>query len=207
MLTRNDVIDILKAVAAGDRRTAGEADIILWRAALQVGGVESKQDALQAVAEHFAMSTDWLMPAHVVTRVKAIRRARVAQIDEADGIVPNVDPDDVPAFQAERRAILAAAADGEFDVEAYQAGGFTLTGAPPRRLAGDDFQARELAARVKAIGGGMRTPHADVKADGGDRPQREAPKPTVSADQAAAMEAERNRQLAALEAASQSEAS
>jgi hypothetical protein len=199
MLTRDDVIDVLTAIAAADRRTVGEADVDLWSAALNAAGVASRADAIQAVVGHFAESSEWLMPAHVVRGVKAIRKARVAAAEEADGLVPNVDPDDAPAFVAERRAILASAADGTLNAEAYAAGGWTLTGVPPRRPVGDLTRATpEIAGRVKAIAATTRVPRADLT-DGGERPKVQRPPETVPPDAAAAMEAERDRQLAALE--------
>jgi hypothetical protein len=47
-----------------------------------------------------------------------------------DRVVPNVDPDDVEAWLAERRALIAAVAAGTVDPDAYARSGRTLTGAP-----------------------------------------------------------------------------
>lgn len=176
---------------------------LIWAAVLADVRIE---DGFEAV-KRLARTHNFIGAKDVLDQVAAIRRARMQAADEADGLVPNVDPDDAAAFLAERRAILAATADGTLNVEAYAAGGWTLTGAPPRRLAGEEFQTRELAGRVKAVGSGMRTPRVDLKTEGGERPPAQKPPPEVDAASAEAMEAERNRQLAALEAASQSEAS
>jgi hypothetical protein len=91
----------------------------------------------------------------ILTEVAAIRRARIQTAEDADGLVPNVDPDNPRAFIAERRAIMAAAADGSLDVDAYAAGGFTLTGAPPRRAIGP---AGDPANVARAITSGVRFP-------------------------------------------------
>lgn len=42
------------------------------------------EDCMQAVTEHRRESTEWLLPAHIITRVKAIRAARIDRIPEAD---------------------------------------------------------------------------------------------------------------------------
>lgn len=71
----DEVIDLLTTAATFDRRTVGDADVIAWRAA--VGDLDFP-DAHTAVIQHYTDSTDWLMPAHVRVRVKAIRAARLA---------------------------------------------------------------------------------------------------------------------------------
>jgi hypothetical protein len=104
----NDVVDVLTTVAALDKRTVGEADITVWQAAFKARGVTSRGDALRAVAEHYATSTEWLMPAQVADRMAAMRRARVADLEDVD-LVRDVDPDDphwTRILQARRRAVL-----------------------------------------------------------------------------------------------------
>lgn len=105
----NDVVDVLTAVAALDKRTVGEADITVWQAAFVASGVTSRRDALQAVADHYATSTEWLMPAHVAERVRAMRLARVRGVEDAD-LVRDIDPADAGTWlrvlQARRRAVL-----------------------------------------------------------------------------------------------------
>ena len=104
----NDVVDVLTAVAALDKRTVGEADITVWQAAFRARGVTSREDALRAVAEHYASSTAWLMPAQVADRVTAIRRARVEDVEDVE-LVRDVDPDDpnwTRILQGRRQAVL-----------------------------------------------------------------------------------------------------
>lgn len=71
----------------------------------------------------------------ICSEVAAMRRARVKTFEDADGVVPNVDPDNPRAFADERRAIMLAVADRAFDIEAYRRGGIALTGAVPHRAA------------------------------------------------------------------------
>ena len=71
----------------------------------------------------------------ICTAVEAIRRERVKSFEGADGVVPNIDPDNPRAYAEERRAIIQAVADDTFDIEAYRRGGITLSGAAPHRPA------------------------------------------------------------------------
>jgi hypothetical protein len=73
-MTPEDIIDILAAVAAIDRRTVGESDVIVWHAII---GDLNKQDAMTAVLSHFRECPGiWLEPGHIVAGVRAIRHDR-----------------------------------------------------------------------------------------------------------------------------------
>jgi hypothetical protein len=176
---------------------------LIWAAVLEGVRFEDALEGLKALARTHA----FISAKDVLDQVAVIRKSRMQAAEEADGLVPNVDPDDTSAFLAERRAILAAAADGTLDIASYEAGGWTLTGAAPRRLAGSQTTVtRELAGRIKTIAEASRLPRADLS-DGTERPKAQAPPREVDAAAADAMEAERDRQLAALEAAEPREAS
>jgi hypothetical protein len=86
----NDVVDVLTAAQAFDRRTVGEADIAAWQAAFAAAKVTSRADALTAVTGHYASSRDWLMPYDVISRVKAIHRDRIRRVD-ADNVMGDFD--------------------------------------------------------------------------------------------------------------------
>lgn len=90
-MNRNDVIDVLTAVAAADRRTVGEADVQIWEGVI---GDIPKTFALQAVRDHLRECPGvWLEPGHVYQRARAmvrdqlerepdhLREARQAQLD------------------------------------------------------------------------------------------------------------------------------
>lgn len=85
-------------------------------------------DALTAV-KILARTRPFIGTSEICEQVHLLRKAR---LEEAAGVVPNVDPDDIPAFLAEQRAIYAAAGAGSLDTTRYGEGGWTLTGAPPR---------------------------------------------------------------------------
>jgi len=80
-VNRNDVIDVLSAVAAATRRTIGETDVAVWMAVI---GAHSKTDALQAVRDHLAEKPGvWLEPGHVHQRVRASVRDRLEREPDA----------------------------------------------------------------------------------------------------------------------------
>lgn len=74
-MTLDETIDLLTTCAAYDRRTIGKTDAVAWHAV--VGDLPFDR-AQQAVFAHYGESTEWIMPAHVRTRVKRQQR------DEAD---------------------------------------------------------------------------------------------------------------------------
>jgi len=112
---------MLAKVSAYDRRTVGRADAEAWADAMTRGSIAAP-DALEAVAQHFQDTNDWLMPNHIIVRVKAMKRARVA-----NALPPQIPANLEPA--AERGWLLAywdavkaaaadaqAAADGTFGI-------------------------------------------------------------------------------------------
>jgi hypothetical protein len=71
-MTRDDVIDVLTAVAAADRRTVGHADVDVWQGVI---GDLPRDFALRAVRDHLRESPGvWLEPGHVFQRVRVIMR-------------------------------------------------------------------------------------------------------------------------------------
>jgi hypothetical protein len=104
-MTRDETIDLLTLAAAYDRRKPGNADIDAWH--LAVGDL-SFEDSKLAVAGHYRDCADWLMPAHVRVRVKAIRAERIAH-----SLIPAPDPDlDPAAHKAALAGSVRMAADG-----------------------------------------------------------------------------------------------
>jgi hypothetical protein len=74
-MNAEDMGRVLARCASYDRRKTGEADIIAW---LQVIGDLAYDDCIDAVIAHYAESTDWIMPAHIRQRVRAVRAERLA---------------------------------------------------------------------------------------------------------------------------------
>lgn len=109
-MNRTETAALLTLMAAYDRRTLGEEDVLAWHELLS--GVEF-EDAKTVVLDHYRASSQWLDCASVLAGVKQLRSARLAGVEQ---IVPGADPDDVPAYLAETRAIRAQAASGEREV-------------------------------------------------------------------------------------------
>lgn len=78
-LTRDNVIDILTAISAYDRRTIGEGDIVAWGSALRPD--LDLQLALEAVRIHHATSEDWIKPVHLNKLAVDIRKDRADRED------------------------------------------------------------------------------------------------------------------------------
>lgn len=155
-MTDEEVIDLLTTAATFDRRTVGDADVIAWRAA--VGDLDFP-DAQMAVIQHYTDNTDWLMPAHVRTRVKALRAARLAK-------GPMLEPaaeitDDPERYKAAFRAELKRIAGGWSMPKEITSG----TGAEPNEeylgLRGEDPRRRELRLGAMAV----RCPRCGVLAN------------------------------------------
>jgi len=105
-MTIEETIDLLTAAAAFDRRTVGKADAVAWHA---VVGDLDLDDCRAAVLAHYSDSTDWLMPAHVRKRVRAMRRDR---IDRAIPAAPPAELADNPGrYRAELKRQIHEIAD------------------------------------------------------------------------------------------------
>jgi len=89
-MTRDDVIDVLTAVAAATRRSVGEADVEIWMGVLGdlplMGLVKGKVENLPllAVRDHLADCPGvWLEPGHVYQRVRAMVRDQLERESDA----------------------------------------------------------------------------------------------------------------------------
>ena len=94
-MNREDIIDVLTAITAVDRRTVGQADVIVWH---DIIGDLPKDLALQAVRDHARECPDvWLQPGHIYQRVRAIRRDMLER-----------EPDEMREARQERLAVKVA---------------------------------------------------------------------------------------------------
>lgn len=101
-MNRAEAAILLGIAAAFDRRTVGRADAEAWATALHDVSLD---DAKDAVTAHYAATTDYLMPAHIRAIVTAARSERPdSRTVDAALLVPDADPDDVPAYLEARRA-------------------------------------------------------------------------------------------------------
>ncbi len=74
-MNRNDIIDLLTVIAAGDRRTVGNTDVDFWA---NIVGDIPKDLALEAVRRHFRERPGvWLEPGHIVQCAREIHRERL----------------------------------------------------------------------------------------------------------------------------------
>lgn len=76
-MNRDDMIDVLSAVAGAYNRTIGNADVEIW---MRVCGDVPKEFALEAVLEHLRDKPGvWLEPGHIYQRWKAYRIDQLAR--------------------------------------------------------------------------------------------------------------------------------
>lgn len=81
-----EVIDLLTLAAAYDRRTVGQADVEAWRDAANRGRW-TYDEAREALQEHYATSTGFLMPGHITERINRGRRP-IGQPPKYEGLTP-----------------------------------------------------------------------------------------------------------------------
>lgn len=75
-MTRDDVLDLLKVIAAYDRRTVGEADVLVWSEQARRGRW-SRDAAFEAIHAHYAEATSMIGTADVNRSVRASRRTEL----------------------------------------------------------------------------------------------------------------------------------
>jgi hypothetical protein len=115
--------ELLAFAALYDNRKVGDPDIVAW---LEAIGDLPYPDARSAVAAHYGDSTERIMPGHVRTRVKAMRRERL----ERDPVAPPPAEltDDPGKYREALRAGVRRISDG-FSVR--RAIGRAPSGPPP----------------------------------------------------------------------------
>lgn len=106
-MTDNQIVDLLSVVTAFDNRNAGRATVLAWAEVAEISRW-TYAEAEQAVHQHFAESTEYLMPAHITQRIRVAQQAaRKALGDEARKALPAASP----ASEETRAAAMAAAAE------------------------------------------------------------------------------------------------
>lgn len=126
-----DTSHVLATIQAYTNRRADEATVKAWHELLAPYTVE---DCLQAVKDHYRDSTDWLMPAALIARVREYRRDRLAAFHGGLHLSP---ADDAKAGWRERMAALRSLAANGYLTPAqygeYQVGRLTLADLTQRR--------------------------------------------------------------------------
>lgn len=115
-----EITAVLAKIQAFDNRNVDEATVLAWQEVLEP---YAAKDCLDAVAGYFKTNTAWIMPAHIVERVREIEEARVRAL----GHTPYLSPADEDAamasgqWSAAMRRLHRAVAKGELDREQYEA--------------------------------------------------------------------------------------
>ena len=65
---------LLAKCQAFDNRNVADATIVAWQEILEP---HTLQDALKAVSDYFRVNSSWIMPSHIVERVRDMEEARV----------------------------------------------------------------------------------------------------------------------------------
>ncbi len=76
-----EVSAVLAKVQAYDQRNVGEANLAAWTEALTDVNLE---DALDAVAHHHKTVASWIMPIHIITRVREVHLQRLRDAGPPD---------------------------------------------------------------------------------------------------------------------------
>lgn len=107
---------VLAKIQAFDNRNVDDATVIAWQEVLEP---HTLQDALVAVSDHFRHSVAWLMPAHIVERVRAVEDARV--YDFKNGYHINRADEERGDWSPQMKALGRAVRTGTLTPEAYEA--------------------------------------------------------------------------------------
>lgn len=83
MLSHDEVVDLLTAVAAYDNRKPNPASVLAWGKAAEIGRW-ALPEALDAVHAHFAECPEYLMPAHVGNRIRDRRQDAALRTTSAE---------------------------------------------------------------------------------------------------------------------------
>lgn len=116
----SETAEVLTKIAAYDRRTLGDADVIAWHDLIDD---LDRDDALEAVKRWYSKSADWMMPAHLRSLVRDIveERERAARstgwapgqagVPKAEAMPEIAGPVAEGDLKPEIRALLASVRD------------------------------------------------------------------------------------------------
>jgi hypothetical protein len=107
---------VLTKIQAFDNRNVDDATIIAWQEVLEP---HTLQDALKAVSDYFRINSAWIMPAHIVERVRAMEDARV--YDFKNGYHINRADEERGDWSPQMRTLGRAVRTGALTPAAYEA--------------------------------------------------------------------------------------
>lgn len=120
---------VLALIQAFDNRKTDQATITAWADILPDQDVN---DYLDAVKDHYRTSSEWLMPAHLIRRVKSTRSRRI-EVAGDPRLKTSDEYDDqgkrLPDADRKQRYLTALIASGSVSTETYrryEAGVITL---------------------------------------------------------------------------------
>lgn len=141
---------LLTAAALYDNRTISELNAIAWSKALHP--TVSVRDGLQAIADHYAETREWIMPADVNGRVRRMRAKRVADLAAPAPPVQLGTAEDIRWRRTYTRALADGASRPEAETIANTELGITpqpLIGPPTPQLAAITNKAATIPDRTK----------------------------------------------------------
>lgn len=139
MRTVSETASLLKRAGIIDHRRPDDAALLMWH---QLLAPYTFSDCVDALAAHRRESTEYLVPAHIAGRVRAVQRRRALAVPfEAN---PDIERD----YPAACRAIAEAVRNGVIDRDDYNQ---YVEGTVPA----DEF-IRRVEARAVAAGRGRR---------------------------------------------------
>lgn len=107
---------VLAKIQAFDNRNVDDATVIAWQEVLEPHTV---QDALAAVSAYFRVSSSWIMPAHIVERVRAVEDART--YDFKNGYRINRADEERGDWSPQMKALGRAVRTGAITPAVYEA--------------------------------------------------------------------------------------
>lgn len=121
MMNYEQTAQVLAAIQIYDARHVDEATVKAWH---QIIGRFTLPDCLAAVQAHFENSTDYLLPGHIVGRVKSVRARRLELagtpvLTPADELTADGDP--APDRHRKQRELVNLVANGQITPEQYRA--------------------------------------------------------------------------------------
>ncbi len=111
-MNQTETVNVLAALNRAGLVRVVEGQAAVWADALQS---VRYPDAVEAARRMIATRTSenrWVTPGDLRAEIRSLRAARLTAVPPP---LPAVDPDDVAAYQAERRRLIEAIADGRIN--------------------------------------------------------------------------------------------
>lgn len=183
---------LARAIKAGwPHQKFDDATVDVWAQGLRHAEPVLGYGDCEAAIYRLVTSANFSGPEAIKAEVRRIRDDRL-KASGFDQITPNVNPNDVHRYRVELAALRVAIGDGGFDADTYRSSGRALTCSRPVLAIEGPGGDRPDVSRV------FHRPERPSAADYGTAPVQI--RRTVDPAASEAMEAERCRQMAALEA-------